>query len=170
MSSSVHVVNELSLNTILTPYVSSSKWVIVQDMSYETPIISKYWHIPSDESNFSVCEDLRLFLVVVSTISFLLSCDTPLKVPHCRWRTLINVLELLTTVTGLMATFTAVSDVIIPHLFFFFQNLGSELLNDALFPTGSKSLLLNKFMIFISNPIDMSCESFEMFAPQVETK
>jgi hypothetical protein len=69
-----------------------------------------------------------------------------------------------------MATFTTVSDVIIPHLFFFFQNLGSELLNDALFPTGSKSLLLNKFMIFISNPIDMSCESFEMFAPQVETK
>lgn len=42
MSSSVHVVNELSLNTILTPYVSSSKWVIVQDMSYETPVISKY--------------------------------------------------------------------------------------------------------------------------------
>ena len=170
MSSSVHVVNELSLNTVLTPNVSTSKWVIVQDMSYETPVISKYWHIPSNESNFSVCEDLRLFLVVVSTISFLLSCDTPLEVSHCRWRTLIYVLELLTTVTCLMATFAAITDVVIPHFFFLFQNLGSELLNDAFLPTGSKSLLLNEFMILISNSIDMSCESLEMFTPQVETE
>lgn len=100
----------------------------------------------------------------------MLSCDASLEVPHCRWRTLIHVLELLTAVTGLMTALAAISVVIVPHFFFFFQNLGSELLDDALLPTGPESLLLNEFMILISNPIYVSCKSLKMFAPQVEAE
>ena len=115
--------------------------MVVENVGNESPVVTKDRDIPSHECDLAVIENLKLFSASSSSIVVV---DKLFEISH---GLLVDIFELVATVSSLMDSLPAMFFVIVPNLALFTCDFLFLLLNELLFTIWTHSLEFVQIMI-----------------------
>lgn len=64
----VHIVNELIGQALLSAQIPPRERMIIQNMSYQSPIVPENGHVPPHKGHLTIVEKLQRLLLIVSQV------------------------------------------------------------------------------------------------------